>query len=371
MSTEYEINILKQDTGYLQRIVPAEEFVSIKTSQEVGAFTFIVAAELLDWALLKKDARIIIWRKPAGGAKKLYHAGFIRYKETFYEGNVEKYIVSGPDYVEILTRRIIAYNAGSAHCVKDAAVDDMMKAFVRENLGALCVDTARDISDYGFAVEKDRGQGTVLKKEASRRSLLDVLQEISLASKKVESTATFFDVVPSGQTGYNMKFVTKIKQPGMDHRFPSGEDGPVWFAVERGNMANPRRTHDSHDEVNYVYAAGTGEEEDRIVSVVSDNARIKHSVINRREALFDGRNVDTAEELTDEGNELLAEGRPVSTFSFTVVQTEKAIYGIHWDIGCRVTASYKKWQYDMFVISVAIRWKDNVETITVTLSEEL
>lgn len=371
MSTQYEINILKQDTGYMQRVVPAEEFVSIKTSQEVGAFTFIVAAELLDWALLKKDARIVIWRKPAGGVKKLYHAGFVRYKEAFYEGSVEKYIVSGPDYVEILTRRIIAYDAGSAHCVKDAASDNMMKAFVRENLGALCVDSERDISAFGFTVALDGGKGTIIKKEASRRVLLDVLAEISLSSKKTESTATFFDVVPYGSTGYDMKFVTKIKQPGMDHRFPGGKDGPVWFAVERGNMANPRRTHDSHDEVNYVYAAGTGEKEDRIVAVVSDNVRIKHSVINRREALFDGRNVDTAEELTDEGNEMLAEGKPVSAFSFTVVQTEKAIYGIHWNIGDRVTASYKGWQYDMFVVSVTIHWKDKVETITATLSEEL
>jgi len=197
------------------------------------------------------------------------------------------------------------------------------------------------------------------------------LQEISLESKKTESTATFFNVVPLEETGYGMRFVTKTEQPGMDHRFPNGVDGAVWFAVERGNMANPRRSEDSYDEINYVYSAGMGEEEDRTVSAVSDDVRIAHSVINRREGLFDGRNIETAEELTDEGNELLAEGRPTSTFSFVVVQTDSSVYGVHWNLGDRVTASYKSWQYDMFVISVVIHWVKKVETITITLAEDL
>ena len=103
-----------------------------------------------------------------------------------------------------------------------------------------------------------------------------------------------------------------------------------------------------------MYTGGQGEEAEREIVEVSDAARIGMSPWNRREGFADARNESTTAGVTAKGNEVLAAGRPRLRFSASLKDTELARYGMEWEFGDRVTASYRGRQFDGMIKAVTI-----------------
>ena len=147
-----------------------------------------------DTSLLRRDGRIGVWRSLNGPAPYLDNdAIYLIEAITFRSGST---FVRAYHATTLMSRRIVAYYAGSAYADKAAApADDQIKAFWRENAGASIVaadrdgvETYADISAY-VTTQADLGQGASIAKAAARRVLLDVARELSEASETAAVSA--------------------------------------------------------------------------------------------------------------------------------------------------------------------------------------
>ncbi len=368
MATKYSVYLLHSATGVI--LADLSEFLNLEYAQRtnfVGSFRIILRGSF-DVSLAALDSRLVVYRQPSGYARSLDFAGFIRGVRQFRSNEVHQVELSGVDYNELLTRRIIAYAAGSAEADKAGTADDIMKEYFDENFLGSATDTNRDLSDYGISMAAVATGGTAVEITAAWENVMDTFQAISDASQAVVANAVYFGMVPLTD-GYDMEFRTKPGQWGMDHRFPDGVNGAVWFALERGNLKDPAYQADSFDELTYAYAGGSGEGASREVVEVTDTDRVGASLFNRREAFYNGSG-DETDELVDGGYVRMEEGPSTRTFNFEAVQTPGALYGVHYHLGDRVTATYRSITFDPHVAAVDIKVEPQVgETIKCVFEE--
>ena len=254
------------------------------------------------------------------------------------------------DLIQLLTRRIVAYNSGTSYASKTDQADDMMKAIIRENFGSLATDTDRDWSAY-LSVEADFGLGQSIGKAFSRRKVLPVLKELANASYQA-GTYIAFDIVATSQT--TMLFRTFAGQRGIDRRHPTGIN-PLILGPEFGNLANVDRGYNHSNEITYAYAGGQGEGASRLIGTASDTTRIGASPFGRIEGFADARTTNDATQVQDEARSLVKSGVPINTFNGKIVDTQSTIYGLHYGFGDIVTANFEGEIIDCYIDKIRVR----------------
>ena len=312
------------------------------------------------------DARLVVWRRPVGGVRKIDFAGCIRKFGLTLRGDRIDLTLTGADYNEQLDRRVIPFAVSdgddSAKC--DGEADDAMKAVVRENLGTLATDSDRDISDY-MSVQIDLSNGTSITKEFEYSNLLTVLQEMAEESRETPATGVWFGMVPLGK-GHEFEFRTRVKCWGQDRRSGVSER-PVVFSLGNNNMDDPSYTEDYSTEVNVVYGVG----DDDTPTETEDTARSAASPLNRCEAIHNVGNYDEdqADEITSEIDGVLEAGRPVTRLTFTPRDTETLVLGRDYDVGDLVTADFLGVRREMHFAAKSVRIDGGGETITAVMEE--
>jgi hypothetical protein len=313
---------------------------------------------------LKLDGRLIVARN---GKNDSDTAWLIRKISRQLDNNGQyTIVVNAVSAVELLKRRIVAYAAGTAYADKTDQADDMMKAIVRENLGSLATDSARNISTY-LAVQNDTSQGPTTSKAFSRDNVLEVLQDISNTTI-VAGSAVYFDIV--APTIDTLEFRTYRDYRGVDNSYPYGLN-PVVLSSDRGNLVNVTRTYDWNDEITYAYAGGQGTEEARQVTTASSRTRIGQSPLNRREGFRNASNTTDATALQDEANAALWEGRPKRAFLGELVNVPGTTeYAVHWSLGDKVTAEFQGESIDCIIEAVQVTVAGGKEDIKASLRVE-
>ena len=131
---------LDDPTG--NRLAMLDQLVNLSVSvvaNNIGSFQITLPGSFDD-SLIHLDGLIEFWRAPEGGTLRLVRVGMVR-KWVYTEdddGN-EFLVISGPDQMELLSRRIVGYASGTATAFKTIPADDFIKAVVRENLGSSAV----------------------------------------------------------------------------------------------------------------------------------------------------------------------------------------------------------------------------------------
>jgi hypothetical protein len=370
MVAEYSVWLLHHAQGYPLDLV--EEFQSldyVKNTNGVGAFTMTLPASF-DLSIVQEDTRVAVMRKPVGGSRTLDFCGFVRKIGKSQRGSAEYWTLYGYDLNYLLSGRVVAYAAGTAQASKSDQADDMIKAIVRENLGALCADTTRNLTSYGLTVQADAGLGTAIVKEFSWRNVLDVLKEIADASHTTEATSAYFGIVPLNY-GWECEFRTNIFQWGVDHRFPGGSAGAVMFSLELANIKDVDRVKSWETETTYAYAGGQGEGAARVIGTSSDATRLGASPFNRRELFIDARNETDATGAQNAADSAVRNGRPLGTFNGQLVSIGGGyVYGRDYAHGDYVTAVYRGETIDCRIDTTHININAGVETIEIGLRSE-
>lgn len=262
----------------------------------------------------------------------------------------------------MLTRRIVAYIAGSAQADKTTFADDMMKAIVNENLGASATDVNRIINALYLSVQGNASAAQSIAKAFSRRILLPILQELALASYQA-GTYLAFDMVAN--TNALFEFRTYIGQRGIDRRQSSAS--PVLLGPEFGNLTNVVRGYDHTQEVTFGYAGGQGIGASRIVGTATDAVRVNASPFNRIEKFLDGRQSSDVTHLNNDANNLVKDGLPKNTFKAEIVDTPATTYGLHYNFGDYVTAIFEGETIDCRIEQVRVTVKNKDEVIKATV----
>lgn len=288
-------------------------------------------------ALLLPDGRIGVWRSIDGRPPYLDgDAIFLieTFKYTSRSTFIRAYHAS-----TLLNRRIIAYAAGSAYTDKAGAADDLIKAFVNQNMLAGIVgadrdgaETQADISAY-LTAQANLTQGASISKAAARRILMDVARELAESSATAGTYLTFEILAPTEST---LELRTYATVRGVDHRASSGQ--PVILREQAGVLENAELTIDYHDEVTFADAGGSGEKANRLIATTLDQARMGISPFGRKERFIDMSNVDSAAALQDESDAGLWAGRPQVTFTGNLIETPALTRGVQFDLGDMLTA---------------------------------
>jgi len=359
--SSYEI-WLTTDAGH--RIAQLTTFISAKFSRSVNriaAFNMLVP-QSFNIDLVQPDRMIQVWRQPAGGRLGLWRAYFLR-RWRFFSRNSDIFIeLGGPDTNDLLRRRIVAAFSGSSQAAKTDFADDMMKEVVREAVA----DGVAPTPDAGtrvwnnLSIAADLGAGPTITKSFPFDKLLTssgqgVLDVLSRASKEA-GTPVWFDIVPDtiSGSGITFRFETYTGQPGQD------VSDRVVFDEARGNMRDAELEYDYTDEVNYIYAAGQGVEDERQIEQVYDDDRYNQSIWGRIEGEADSRN-ESGNGVRESGRDALNEGRPKIRFSAVPTDTTGTRFGIHWNVGDKVQARYLNRQFYSIISAVSISLNNNGE----------
>lgn len=314
------------------------------------------------------DYRIEVWRRVGNGDEYLdtETIWFIRgIKKNLTQGTITLTAYSAN---EILTRRIIAYAAGTPYTQKSDLIDDMMKYFVAENLGSSATDADRDYSGY-ITNEGLLSQGDLIDKAATYKNLNDTLLDLSQQSLELGTAPIYFDVVGIiTDVGVgNLEFRTYLNQRGNDRTTTSQLYS---ITLTETNLDNIEINYDLSKEINYVYVGGTGEGSLRATATVSDTDKIAASPINRREG-FTSYNSNLTGTLQSEGYQKLRENAPRKIISAEIRNTETLVYGRDWTFGDKLTAEIDGEVFDVIINAVSVTLANNKEVVKAVIRGEI
>jgi hypothetical protein len=363
MATGYEIILADQLGNHIAQFNNFARLEWGRRVNDVGAFLLTFDADQFSrdlwWGL---DRRLEIWRKPETGEMTLAMMGFLRYLKRGRDAQGRRYVtLGGPDQNDLLTRRIIAYAAASSQAAKKGYAGNVIKAFVRENLGSLATDSDRDLTSYGFRVQRNLSDGATVEIAASRRKLLAVIQEVAEASYN-QGSPLYFDItyIPTE----TFRFSTYAGQRGVDRTWANKQNA-ILLSAEMGNLRQPELMQDWREELTVVYAGWQGKEDNRRVQEIPATARLSKSVFNRREGMYSGQSSETPQQCAAGARAKLRENKPVRKFTAEAVDRESFRFGKDWDFGDKLTASFGSEQYGVMVSAVHVVVTDDAgEVVT-------
>lgn len=332
----------------------AVTFTYTQVLNNVGWFTITLPGSF-DRNVLRKDNRVVFWRKPVGGAGAIAFMGLIRKVATRQDrgGNLS-YVVEGRSLEYLLSGRVVAYYAGHSRASQTDQADDLLKSIVDENLGANSLTAggrkaSAAISSTYFSTQADAAAGPSVTKAFSYRNCLEVMRELADAARAA-GTEVYFGMVITGENTF--EFRTKTGQWGQDRT--SDQANGLTFGPDYGNMGAAELVEDATEEINYVFGLGQGQGATREVQVSTDTTRTGASLWAVREGKIDARGESTAAAVLDAADALLVKGRPVTTFSAELLSVPGSVYGRDWNFGDRVTCAFAGRQFDALVRMVKV-----------------
>ena len=357
-----------------------ESFQAIRSVSSVGALVFTLPGHLYTRGQLKLDGLIELWRVPQNGDPELVletvwflrqrlriiRGGQTLWKVTAYDGN---YLLGDPSGQR---GRIIAYNEANAFTDKLDEADNLLKAFARENIGSLATDSNRNLSAY-LSIQGDVSKAPIIRKQASRRVLLPVFQEICQSSLLHATTPTYlaFDIVclsPPSQGQVKLELRTYTAQRGTDRR---SIGGTLLIGPDFGNMDDIELTEDFTDEENFIYGGGQSVGTIRAIQTAQDDARIRLSPWNRREAFHDFSSILDPTALADEARSALRAGWPRTRLDGTFLDSPQVRYGRDWNWGDLLPAQVEGRVFNCQVDQIELSFsRDEGETIRAHLRGE-
>lgn len=347
--------ILKDSTGLT--VANIDSWISASISHRVndpGSVTLSLGGDDPRIPLFEENGILEFWR-----AWPEYGIGWYLEKEALItdpgnrstdEAGGRHYDVAGVGFVDLLRRRVIAWQVDSDQAWKSDYGGTVMRAYVRENLGDLALSSSGRHLDgtlEGLTIGTGSGEGAIWEGDRAGRNLLEVLQEIALAA------GCDFDVIGTGRqlSVYvwrgaqryipSFEFRVYADQRGEDLSVDSGVGSEsVVFALNRGNMAVPAYTLSYANEVNAVVVLGAEYAGYPLVSVRTRSWRIVPSKINQREVTRNEGNEENYDGLDAAGDAELAAGVPAESFTWEFVQIPGCLYGRDYHCGDKVTGRY-------------------------------
>lgn len=309
----------------------------------IGQCQLELDPKLLDESYFRRDARLAIYRAlPGRPPALLFNTVYLlrRYMDHYTRATKTRKL-QAYDLNHLIGRRIIAYYAGSANAKKSAAIDDMIKAYARENLGATATDTTRRW-DSAITIAADLTAAPTTSKSAAWRPLMQTIQELAQASAEA---GTYLAVDLSALTESSFYLATYTGQRGIDRRQGSGNQ--FVLSLLRGNFDNVDIDHDWSGEITRVHAGAQGVESERNVQQ-AESAYSGASMFNLIEAFTDVRHLDQTDTTgaQDEAEARLREYRPRLKISGDLIETDGSIYDVHVSWGDYVSINVETIQAD-------------------------
>lgn len=273
------------------------------------------------------------------------------------EDGVATFTGKCPGQMAILGYRHVAYAAGVANRSTFSAVaaETIMKTLVAYNCTALAVATSDPTTrhrngDLGpgmgmtITIETDQGRGNLLSRSFANGNLLKILSE-TLAP----GAGGDFALEKTGPAEWMFRFY-----PGQLGTDKSAGADKVEFSQLRGNLLQPRLTHDRLNEATVAIVGGQDTGTNRVYVVVEGDG---YAANNDIEMWVNASNESTTAALSSRGGAKLEEKQATVALTFDVIQTSQVFYS-------RVPVTGKKTYREGDLVAVVHRDEVAVRKVT-------
>lgn len=273
------------------------------------------------------------------------------------------FIVIAFDAKHLLDRRIVLNYAGSSQASKTGTSDNIMRAIVREQLGASASADGVGVRRI-IDVETDSNLFPSISKAFAWRNVLAVVKDI--ADSLLLSGYCAFHVVKSLGAYNDMLFRVRRGAWGVDRGSTSAS--PMLFTPENGALFNVSIAFDARDEITVVRVNGPGEGANRIGGLGAHTGAMARAYWNRIEAHVDARQTVQFSELLTEALAYLMSHRSGYKFTANIQQTAQLKYGVHYFWGDIVVAAARGLAFDTHLRKVSVIVDANGEQINIEVS---
>jgi hypothetical protein len=332
---------------------------------EVNALE-ITLPQWWDWDWFQVDRILQVQRNTGAGVSIDAARGWLLVDWEFFtdEAGGQWVHLLALDGNDLLDRRIVAYSASTdtttnPYTTKTDQADDMSKAVVRENLGALATDAQRQLT--GLSVDADAGQGPSITLSFAWQNVFNALSKIAEASWE-RGTYLVFDTLYSGAGGWT--FRTYTGQRGQDHRATSPD--PRLLV-----LSNPSLRRQHAQERNYIYCGGQGQGAARVEKTATHAAWSGASRWARRELRADARHSASEDAVQGQAYASLYANRPRLILTGDIQEADGLRYGIDYQWGDLVTVQHQGYAFDCHITAVRVSYQSGTETIKASVRGEL
>lgn len=339
------IEIMNTDFELEGIITNFESLIFVRNFFECGSFELTINKNKVNTDKLVKDNFLIVNKND----EKIL---IIDKVITESNQNLKVLKVSGPCIKGITKRRIIVTNGYDR--VTETEAENIQKHYIQRHMVASYNDDnestpSRDISFMKIATTQNRGIRTVW--QARLTNLHDELKHISedtglgwkIALNRNEQCFYFDSVegidrtvnqVSNPTTHEMLSQMTHEELQEYTHRQLMGTimHPYIIFSEKKKNLLNAKSTDDNSNYKNVGYAAGKGENEDRLIISIGNATGF-----NRRETFIDLNNIEDPDELASEGQKSLSEYKIVQSIEGNIREVPNMEYEKDWDLGDIVT----------------------------------
>ena len=346
----------------------------------VGSMT-ITLGPGYDISQFERDTNLRIWRTPEGGGTSLEASAIWFVRQKSMDLNTGLISLKCEDQMGLLKRRIVGYesdtiladHANDGTHTGELPADDMMKEYVKENMGSEAQippipsgpDTARNLEPY-FVVAPLETLGPIVEEKASMKNLFDTIRGIRDKARAKDGTEIFFDV--KADLNGIFTFRTLIGSLGSSQQ---GSIGGLIFSVENSSLTKAKLTWDWTDEKTFYYVGDGGHTSSH--NVVYDGATDGRDLANHWNRIETYIASDEAEDplLRQYGQGALDAARPKVLLNAQTVDTPDIVYGIHYFYGDSVWVQAGGYKFLCHIHAIKNRVSAGKESPTVNLIGEI
>ena len=368
MAASYAVYLKDVNGNMLAALTQFKSLYLMLSVGVVGNLALDIPYDTFDATFFDPDSILEVWRSVDGGLPYLVggRLNFARVVTAQLGQDGQKlYHVEGRDTVDLLNRKIIPYNTGTAQASKTGPTDDVMKSYVNDNSGSGATDwlkqTGRSLTPW-LGIQPNVSAAPSISKDAGSRSLLMTLQEAALSAYQA-GTYTVFDVVSLvPPTGIGLEFRTYTQQRGADHRVISTTNKPVLLSAEDGNLVDLEFMKDWSGVINTTYCGPQGFYQDTAAASFSVFARTEDYINPLQSTSGSAQNAEAAQHVRDM--------RLKKTWSARFVDTPGVKFGRDLDFGDFCSARFGWETVDVRLDSLAITLAGGEERIDLLLRSD-
>lgn len=372
------IEIINTDFELLGIITNFESLICVWNYYECGTFELTINKNKANTNKLKIDNMLIVNKNDE---KILLIDKVIT--ETVKNSKTLK--VTGTCIKGITKRRIIATNGYDR--VSETQAENIIKHYIKNHLVESYYDEIRtperDISWVNVAPTQNRGIKTVW--QARLTNLHDELKHISedtgLGWKGIldrKNKCIIFDcyrgkdrTINQTDSGNTHEFLKKYTHQQLEEYTHEALEGDkkvpyIIFSEKKKNLLEGKTTDDSTNYKNVGYAAGKGENEDRLITVIGTATGF-----NRREVFIDLNNIEEPDELNTEGQKKLDTYKTIQSVEGKVYQIPNMIYDKDFFLGDIVTLESNGIYEDKRIIQAKEIYERNNMTIELGFGDKI
>lgn len=366
------INVVIHDE-YGKALRRAGGLISVQSARSfntVGSLTMRVSDRDYPIDFWRKNMRIKVYYSTDNGPFHLVGntVWFVKSFRWLYSESAWEVVAK--DTLSIVDGPLVGYPQDTTYADKTAEngnndkADNLMRAYVSENMGAATVDVNRNQSAY-LDVEDPLSLGAPTEKTAGYQELFSTLTALTEASAE-GGINLVMDVVPIAEE----RFIFRVFKEYLGSDRATGT-GIVAFSPSLNNITDVELAWDYSSEVTMVFVGGVGEGAGRFIYEKFDFNRINRSPFNLIERFIDKSDDDDAAVLDAEAKTFLQKNTPKLTISARTVDIPGLKFGKDFFYGDRVLVAVGNYSVQCVVNAFTLNFADGKAEIEVRLRGEV